>query len=52
VKRGQHVHPKSGTRRPWKVSVNFLNDALRGRFDRVEESMVFGCAKAERFAAG
>ena len=42
VRRGRHVHPKSGTHRPWKVSHNFLRDALRRRFDRIEESMVFG----------
>jgi cation diffusion facilitator CzcD-associated flavoprotein CzcO len=48
VRRGRHVHPKAGTHRPWKVSRNFLSDALRRRFDRIEESMVFGRARAGR----
>ena len=48
VKRGQHVLPKSGTHRPWKVSRNFLRDAFGRHFDRIEESMVFGHARAER----
>jgi cation diffusion facilitator CzcD-associated flavoprotein CzcO len=50
VKRGRSVHPKSGTRRPWKVSHNFLSDALGRRFDRIEDSMVFGRARAKRAA--
>jgi cation diffusion facilitator CzcD-associated flavoprotein CzcO len=48
VQRGRHVHPKSGTHRPWKVSHNFLSDAISRRFDRIDESMVFGRARAER----
>ena len=51
VKRGQHVLPKSGTLRPWKVGVNFLNDALRRRFDRIDESMVFGRARSDNGAS-
>ena len=47
VKRGRHVHPKSGTRRPWKVSHNFLSDVLSQRFGRIEDAMVFGRAPAE-----
>ncbi|KUI22819.1 FAD-dependent oxidoreductase [Mycobacterium sp. GA-1285] len=42
VLRGRHVHPKSGTDRPWKVSHNFVSDALRRPLDRIDESMVFG----------
>jgi hypothetical protein len=52
VKRGRHVHPKSGTHRPWKVSHNFLSDALSQCFDRIEKSMVFGRARAERLQQG
>jgi cation diffusion facilitator CzcD-associated flavoprotein CzcO len=48
VKRGRHVHPKSGTHRPWKVSHNFLSDVLSQRFGRIEDSMVFGRAPAEQ----
>jgi cation diffusion facilitator CzcD-associated flavoprotein CzcO len=44
VKRGLHVLPRSGTRRPWMLSHNFLRDALGHRFEPVEESMVFGRA--------
>jgi cation diffusion facilitator CzcD-associated flavoprotein CzcO len=42
VTRGLHALPKSGTRRPWVVSHNFLRDALGHRFAAVDESMVFG----------
>jgi cation diffusion facilitator CzcD-associated flavoprotein CzcO len=46
VLRGQHVLPKSGTRRPWVVSHNFVRDVLEHRFTPVERSMVFGRAGA------
>jgi cation diffusion facilitator CzcD-associated flavoprotein CzcO len=42
VKRSGHALPKSGTRRPWNVRQNYLADAIDYRFDRIEESMVFG----------
>ena len=42
VKRSLHALPKSGTKRPWNVRQNYLADALDYRFDRIEESMVFG----------
>lgn len=42
VQRAAHVLPKSGTHRPWNVRHNYLLDALDHRFDRIEESMVFG----------
>ena len=42
VKRGLHVLPKSGTRRPWMLSHNFVRDALGHRFESVDEAMVFG----------
>ena len=47
VLRGLHVAPKSGTRRPWLVSHNFLRDALGRRFHPSEEQMVFGRAASE-----
>jgi cation diffusion facilitator CzcD-associated flavoprotein CzcO len=46
VQRALDVLPKSGTRRPWNVRHNFLLDSLDHRFDRIEESMVFGRAPA------
>jgi cation diffusion facilitator CzcD-associated flavoprotein CzcO len=44
VLRSQHNLPKSGTRRPWAVSHNYLRDALGHRFQNVEDEMVFGRA--------
>ena len=44
VLRSQNVLPKSGVRRPWAMTHNYLRDALGHRFDRIEESMVFGHA--------
>jgi len=49
VQRAAHVLPKSGTHRPWNVRHNFVLDAIDHRFDRIEESMVFGRA-AKAFA--
>jgi cation diffusion facilitator CzcD-associated flavoprotein CzcO len=46
VQRAGHVLPKSGTHRPWNVRHNYVLDAIDHRFDRIEESMVFGRAKA------
>jgi cation diffusion facilitator CzcD-associated flavoprotein CzcO len=42
VKRSAHVLPKSGTHRPWNVRHNYALDVIDHRFDRIEESMVFG----------
>ncbi len=42
VKRSLHALPKSGTHRPWHVRHNYLLDLIDHRFDRIEESMVFG----------
>ena len=42
VLRSPHALPKSSTRRPWIVRQNFFADAIDYRFDRVEESMIFG----------
>jgi len=47
VQRAAHVLPKSGTHRPWNVRHNYVLDAIDHRFDRIEESMVFGCAEAK-----
>jgi cation diffusion facilitator CzcD-associated flavoprotein CzcO len=51
VKRGLHMLPKSGTRRPWMLTHNFLRDALARPFEPVEESMVFGRVAARESAA-
>ncbi len=42
VRRAAHVLPKSGTHRPWNVRHNYVLDAIDQRFDRIDESMVFG----------
>ena len=42
VLRSLDVLPKSGTHRPWNVRHNYLLDSFDHRFDRIEESMVFG----------
>ncbi len=44
VQRALDVLPKSGTHRPWNVRHNYMLDLLDRRFDRIEESMVFGRA--------
>ncbi|MDT5019046.1 MAG: hypothetical protein QOD39_5206, partial [Mycobacterium sp.] len=47
VQRAGHVLPKSGTHRPWNVRHNYVLDVIDHRFDRIEESMVFGRANVE-----
>ncbi len=47
VQRALHALPKSGTHRPWNVRHNYVLDAIDHRFDRIEESMVFGCVDAK-----
>jgi cation diffusion facilitator CzcD-associated flavoprotein CzcO len=42
VQRALHALPKSGTHRPWNVRHNYFLDVIDHRFDRIEESMVFG----------
>lgn len=42
IKRSPHALPRSGTKRPWHVRHNYLLDVIDHRFDRIEESMVFG----------
>jgi cation diffusion facilitator CzcD-associated flavoprotein CzcO len=44
VMRALDVLPKSSIHRPWNVRHNYLLDAFDHRFDRIEESMVFGRA--------
>jgi cation diffusion facilitator CzcD-associated flavoprotein CzcO len=46
VHRAPHALPKSGTHRPWNVRHNYVLDAIDHRFDRIEESMVFGRVSA------
>ena len=46
VTRSPHALPKSGTKRPWNVRHNYALDAFEHRFDRIEESMVFGRVQA------
>jgi cation diffusion facilitator CzcD-associated flavoprotein CzcO len=48
VKRGLHMLPRSGTRRPWKLTQNYLRDVLGRPFESIEESMVFGGGRAEQ----
>jgi cation diffusion facilitator CzcD-associated flavoprotein CzcO len=52
VKRALHALPKSGTKRPWNVRQNYLADAIDYRFDRIEESMVFGRVAQRTRVAG
>ena len=47
VQRAAHVLPKSGTHRPWNVRHNYVLDVIDHRFDRIEESMVFGRASKD-----
>jgi cation diffusion facilitator CzcD-associated flavoprotein CzcO len=42
VLRSLDVMPKSGTRRPWALTHNYLRDVFGRRFESIEESMVFG----------
>ena len=42
VLRSLDVMPKSGTRRPWALTHNYLRDVLGRPFESIEESMVFG----------
>jgi cation diffusion facilitator CzcD-associated flavoprotein CzcO len=44
VLRAPNVLPKSGVRKPWEVTHNYLRDAIGKRFEDIEESMVFGRA--------
>lgn len=46
ITRAPHSLPRSGTKRPWHVRHNYVLDVIDHRFDRIEESMVFGRAPA------
>ena len=48
VLRALDVLPKSGTRRPWVVSHNFVRDVLDHRLRPIDDQMVFGQVAAER----
>lgn len=52
VLRAPHALPRSGTKRPWNVRQNYFADALDYRFDRIEESMMFGRAGESVALAG
>ncbi|WP_343600517.1 NAD(P)/FAD-dependent oxidoreductase [Mycobacterium sp.] len=52
VLRALHALPKSGTKRPWNVRQNYFADAIDYRFDRIEESMVFGRVDDKAALAG
>jgi cation diffusion facilitator CzcD-associated flavoprotein CzcO len=52
VKRSLHALPKSGTKRPWNVRQNYVGDALEYRFDRIDETMVFGRVSERAPVAG
>ncbi|MGH3595593.1 MAG: flavin-containing monooxygenase, partial [Mycobacterium sp.] len=47
VLRALDVLPKSGTRRPWMVSHDFLRDVLDHRLRPIDQQMVFGRASVE-----
>jgi cation diffusion facilitator CzcD-associated flavoprotein CzcO len=47
VMRALDVLPKSGTRRPWMVSHDFLRDVLDHRLRPIGEQMVFGRASVD-----
>ena len=42
VLRALDVLPRSGTRRPWALTHDYLRDVLGRRFESIEDSMVFG----------
>ena len=47
VLRSLDVLPKSGTRRPWALTHDFLRDAISHRFESVGGSMVFGRVRSD-----
>ena len=42
IRRAPHALPRSGSKRPWHVRHNYPLDVIDHRFDRIEESMIFG----------
>jgi cation diffusion facilitator CzcD-associated flavoprotein CzcO len=51
VQRSPNALPKSGIHRPWNVRHNYVLDLVDHRFDRIEESMVFGRAHTPAVSA-
>jgi cation diffusion facilitator CzcD-associated flavoprotein CzcO len=51
IQRAPHALPKSGIHRPWNVRHNYVLDVIDHRFDRIEESMVFGRVPAKAASA-
>ena len=48
IQRSPNALPKSGIHRPWNVRHNYVLDLIDHRFDRIEESMVFGRVQAKQ----
>ncbi len=48
IQRSPNALPKSGIHRPWNVRHNYVLDLIDHRFDRIEESMVFGRVAAKQ----
>jgi cation diffusion facilitator CzcD-associated flavoprotein CzcO len=48
IQRSPNALPKSGIHRPWNVRHNYVLDLIDHRFDRIEESMVFGRVAARQ----
>ncbi|MGH3639040.1 MAG: flavin-containing monooxygenase [Mycobacterium sp.] len=48
IQRSPNALPKSGIHRPWNVRHNYVLDLVDHRFDRIEESMVFGRVAARQ----
>jgi len=48
VLRAPDVLPKSGTRRPWVISHDFLRDVLDHRLRPIDDQMVFGRVNADQ----
>ncbi|MGX9790409.1 flavin-containing monooxygenase [Mycobacterium sp. MMS18-G62] len=46
VLRSPNALPKSGTRRPWALTHNFMRDVIGRPFEAIDDSMVFGRAPA------
>jgi hypothetical protein len=46
VLRGLDVLPKSGTRRPWTISHDFLRDVIDYRLRPIDDQLVFGRVSA------
>ena len=51
VLRSPDALPKSGTRRPWALTHNFMRDVIGRPFESIDDSMVFGRAPAAPVAS-